>query len=225
MRQGESGLGAKGRLDLEADFWWNSLVKCFGSSVNPFDQAMKTQTQQVKRWMPGKGWIVREGAILIMRMAAVLAPITGAADDLTQVFQQGRALFFQGKFREAKPLLEQVAAANPRHTETQAMLARIRLQEKKGPTLADKLGTVVLPRVEFADVTVTEALEGLKGLSKAATDGKVVPNFIVRDGGQMTQRIDLRLQNVPLNDAIRYVAETSKTICRYEANAVVFSTQ
>ena len=185
---------------------------------------MKTQMQSVRLCMSVKGWIAKGGAVLMFAMmGAVLGPVPGSAGELDQVFQQGRALFFQGKFREAKPLLEQVAAANPRHTETQAMLARIRLQEKQGPTLADKLGTVVLPTVDFADVTVAEALEGLKGLSKAATGGKVVPNFIVRDSGELTQRIDLRLQNVPLNDAIRYVAETSKTVCRYETNAVVFS--
>jgi hypothetical protein len=39
----------------------------------------------------------------------------------------------------------------------------------------------------------------------------------------MPQRINLNLKNIPLTDAIKYVAGVSKTVCRYEANAVVFS--
>jgi hypothetical protein len=107
--------------------------------------------------------------------------------------------------------------------ETQAMLARIKLQEKQGPTLMDKLAEVKLETVDFSDVTVPEALEGLKELAKAASGGKVVPNFIVRGEADMPQRINLNLKNIPLTDAIKYVAGVSKTVCRYEANAVVFS--
>ena len=71
--------------------------------------------------------------------------------------------------------------------------------------------------------TVPEALEGLRELAKAASGGKVVPNFIVRGESDMPQRINLNLKNIPLTDAIKYVAGVSKTVCRYEANAVVFS--
>lgn len=165
---------------------------------------------------------------MIAGMVAILlggfgAPGSLEGNEMQVVFQQGRELFFQGKFREAKPLLEQVAAADPRHGETQAMLARIKLQEKKGPTLMDQLAMVRLETVDFADVTVPEALEGLKALSKAASGGKVVPNFIVRDESEMTQRINLNLKNISLTDAIKYVGELSKTKVRYEAHAVTFS--
>jgi hypothetical protein len=176
-------------------------------------------------WMPGRvlrgmGWVAWMGAILLGSLAA---PDAARGNEMQVVFEQGRALFFQGKFREAKPLLQQVAAADPRHVETQAMLARIKLQEKQGPTLADKLASVTLETVDFSDVTVPEALEGLKELARAASAGKVVPNFIVRGEAEMPQRINLNLKNIPLTDAIKYVAGVSKTVCRYEANAVVFS--
>lgn len=168
----------------------------------------------------GKGLIAGVAAIL---MGGFWAPISVVGNEMQVVFEQGRALFFQGKFREAKPLLQQVAAADPRHLETQAMLARIKLQEKQGPTLMDKLAEVKLETVDFSDVTVPEALEGLKELAKVASGGKVVPNFIVRGEADMPQRINLNLKNIPLTDAIKYVAGVSKTVCRYEANAVVFS--
>lgn len=147
------------------------------------------------------------------------------AEDMKAVYEMGKRLFNEGKYQQARPLLEQVAAANPRHPETQAMLIRIRQMGKQGPTLADKLATVVLPSVEFSDVTVPEALEGLKALAKGQSGGKVVPNFIVRGGDDMTKRFNMNLTNVPLPDAIRYVSELSGTIARYEMNAVVFATQ
>jgi hypothetical protein len=168
----------------------------------------------------GKGLIA---GVVAIWMGGFGGPVQVEANEMQAVFQQGRALFFQGKFREAKPLLEQVAAADPRHGETQAMLARIKLQEKQGPTLMDQLATVRLATVDFSDVTVPEALEGLKALSKAASGGKVVPNFIVKGEAEMTQRINLSLKNISLTDAIKYVAELSQTQCRYEAHAVTFS--
>jgi hypothetical protein len=168
----------------------------------------------------GMGWVAGMGAILLTGFGV---PDGARGNEMQAVFEQGRALFFQGKFREAKPLLQQVAAADPRHVETRAMLARIQLQEKQGPTLRERLATVRLGKVEFAEVTVAEALEGLKALAKEASGGKVAPNFLVRGEGGMTQRITLNLKDIPLTDAIQYVAELSRTVCRYEANAVVFS--
>lgn len=178
----------------------------------------KTSLSEWLLWGCRMGWI------------AVALGVGGAAgdmraEDMKAVYEMGKRLFNEGKYAQAKPLLEQVAAANPRHPETQAMLIRIRQMGKQGPTLADKLSTVVLPTVEFSDVTVPEALEGLKVLAKSQSGGKVVPNFIVRGGDEMTKRFNMNLSNVPLPDAIRYVSELSGTIARYEMNAVVFATQ
>jgi len=161
--------------------------------------------------------------VMLAILGGMGAPTVRGAEDMKVVFELGKKLYNEGKYQQARPLLEQVAAANPRHPETQAMLIRIRQMGKQGPTLADKLATVVLPTVEFSDVTVPEALEGLKALAKAQSDGKVIPNFIVRGADDMTKRFNLNLSNVPLPDAIRYVAELSGTVVRYEMNAVVFS--
>ena len=167
-------------------------------------------------------WVA--GAAAIWLISGVLLSSTWA-NEMEAVFQQARTLFYQGRYKEAKPLLMQVVAADPRHTQSQAMLARIQLEEKQGPTLADQLATVVLPKIEFADVTVPEALEGLKALSKNASGGKMIPNFLVHNGDAMTKTITLNLENIPLSDAIKYVAQLSGTVCRYEKNVVVFSLQ
>ncbi len=160
---------------------------------------------------------------LLLLSASLLIP--AAANEMETTFQQARQLFYQGRYKEAKPLLQQVVAADPRHTQSQAMLARIKLEEKQGPTLADQLAGITIPKIEFTEVTVPEALEGLKALTKNATDGKVTPNFITRNGDAMTRPISLKLENIPLSDALRYVAELSGTVLRYEKNVVVFSTE
>lgn len=158
-------------------------------------------------------------------LVCLMPVMPGHGSDMEAVFQQARTLFYQGRYKEAKPLLQQVVAADPRHTQSQAMLARINIEEKQGPTLADQLASVTLPRIEFDHVTVPEALDGLKALAKNATDGKFVPNFLVHNGDAMTKPITLKLENIPLSDAIKYVAQLSGTVCRYEKNVVVFSTQ
>jgi len=171
----------------------------------------------------GLGKRLRLLGVVVAVLSAGGVPLAVGAEDMKAVYELGKKLFNEGKYQQAQPLLEQVAAANPRHPETQAMLIRIRQMGKQGPTLADRLATVVLPTVDFSDVTVPEALEGLKVLAKAQTDGKVVPNFIVHGADDMTKRFNLNLSNVPLPDAIRYVSELSGTVARYEMNAVVFS--
>jgi hypothetical protein len=189
----------------------------------PTERRFMNQNASSSQWV-GRSNVIRVMVTLFMAGWMMMAcQEARGAEDMKAVYEMGKKLFNEGKYEQSRPLLEQVAAANPRHPETQAMLIRIRQVGKQGPTLADKLATVVLPTVEFDDVTVPEALEGLKALSKAQSGGKVVPNFIVRGADGMTKRFKLNLANVPLPDAIRYVAELSGTVVRYEMNAVIFS--
>ncbi|MDB6074354.1 MAG: hypothetical protein JWO89_1994, partial [Verrucomicrobiaceae bacterium] len=60
-------------------------------------------------------------------------------------------------------------------------------------------------------------------LSKKATADKVQPNFIVKSPDLNKTPITVSLTNVPLTEAIRYVAELSKAKTTWDKHAVIFS--
>lgn len=164
-----------------------------------------------------------------VRLAFIFVMATGAgtvhaADDVNQMFQMGRAAFYKGDHETAYALLTQVEASNPKHFETKALLAQIRAQKKSGtPTIKKTYDSLILPQVDFTEVTLAEAIEGLRGLSKNASDGKVIPNIIIKDPALGAKMLSLNIRNVPLSDAIQYLADLSGATSVYDKHAVIFT--
>ncbi len=178
---------------------------------------MKTHSTGVK---------ISTAAVVLTAAFFVLGPMGVChAEDLNAVYQQGRAAFYQGDFTTAQQLLARVAAANPKHAETANMLAYIRANHKAADqTLKNQYAAVILPKVEMADVTLTEAIEGLRVLAKNASGGKVTPNVIVK-GEELGQRkLSLSLSNVPLSEALNYVTQLVGAKAAYDKHAVILST-
>lgn len=146
------------------------------------------------------------------------------AEDLNATFQQGRAAFYRGDFATAKQLLTRVAAVNPKHEETANMLAYIRVNYKEvDTTLQKQYATVILPKVEFSDVTLTEAMDGLRALAKNASNGKVVPNVIIRGEEVAQRKLSLSLANIPLTEALNYATQMANAKATYDKHAVIVS--
>ncbi len=155
-------------------------------------------------------------------MAALPAAVS--AEDLNAVYQQGRAAFYRGEFAKAQELLSRVAAANPRHTDTNNMLGYIKAHHQvKDVTLQKQYESLILPKVEFGDVTLREAMEGLRALAKNASNGKVVPNVIIRSEEAAEKKLSLNLSNIPLSEAINYVTQLTNTKATYDKHAVTIS--
>ena len=175
-------------------------------------------TERKKGSTVASGWLA---AIAIGFMA--LAMQSQAGEDLNAVFQQGRQAYFRGDLATAEQLLTRVQAANPNHFQTNAILAQIKVAKKDStPTLRKTYEGVTVPRIEFTEVTLPEATTALRTLASNASAGKVVPNFIVKDSDKQTKPITLSLKDVPLTEAINYLAQMSGTKATYEAHAVVF---
>lgn len=157
-------------------------------------------------------------AVFVLITAPVLA------EDLNAVFQQGRAAFYRSDFATAHKLLSRVAAANPKHTETNNMLAFIRANNKVDEgTLKNQYATVILPKVEMQDVTLTEAIDGLRTLSKNASNGKVTPNVIIKGEDVGQRKLSLALSNVPLSEVLNYVTQLTSTKATYDKHAVILT--
>lgn len=152
------------------------------------------------------------------------AALPVAAEDLNAVYQQGRAAFYKGDFDKATALLSKVAAANPRHADTNNMLAYMRANYRpKDLTLQKQYESVILPKVEFGEVTLSEAVEGLKALAKNASNGKMVPNIIVRGEEVGQRKVTLTLSNIPLSEALNYMAQLTNSKATYDKYAVTIS--
>jgi hypothetical protein len=199
----------------------SSLAACaILTCVLQFDEIVANPNQPMKTHsIRAKVSAAAFTAAFFMIMASV------QAEDLNAVYQQGRAAFYQGDFTTAQQLLSRVAAANPKHPDTVRMLAYIRANHRAPDnTLKTQYATVILPKVEMSDVTLTEAIEGLRALSKNASGGKVVPNVIVK-GEELAQRkLSLSLSNIPLTEALNYVTQLAGAKASYDKHAVILST-
>lgn len=163
-------------------------------------------------------------ALLVACAVPLTVAVSTAADDINALFQQGRAAYYKGDLALAKRLLTQVNAADPRHIETRAILARIKLEQPDdGPSLKERYTAVRLPKVDIQDATLAECLEALTIISRNASGGKVSPNFILKAQDKASTKVSLALTDVPLATAIDYVAEMSGTKARWEKHAVVIA--
>jgi hypothetical protein len=163
-------------------------------------------------------------ALLVACAVPMTAAVYSAADDINALFQQGRAAYYKGDLPLAKRLLTQVNAVDPRHIETRAILARIRLEmPDDAPSLKERYTSVRLAKVDIQDATLAECLEALTIMSRNASNGKVQPNLILKSPNKAATKVTLALTDVPLPAAIDYVAELSGTKARWEKHAVVFA--
>lgn len=165
---------------------------------------------------------------ILILLAAVLAALSPtavrAADDIHVAYEAGRAAFNAGQFEIAREKLAYVQSKAPDHLPTRAMLAQIEAQLGPNNTILRKsYEKVVLEKVEFADVTVNEALQAVRALTLKASANKVSPNVIVRSPEIGERVISLTLSNVPLTEVLNYVAQLSGSKLVYDKNAVVIS--
>lgn len=155
-----------------------------------------------------------------------MAGLSARAEDMNAVFQQGRAAYYKGDMDTAYKLLSRVAAANPKHVETANMLGYIRANHQpKDMSLKNQYASVTLPKVDMSDVTLTEAIEALRALSKNASGGKVVPNVIVKGESLAQKKLSLNLSSVPLTEALNYVTQLVGAKATYDKHAVILSEQ
>ena len=92
--------------------------------------------------------------------------------------------------------------------------------------LQTKLNTIVIPRVQFTDARVDEAIEFLRIKSKDLDVFETDPelkgvNIILKADPESAPRISLDLQNVPLVEALRYVTELAGMKFKVEPYAVL----
>lgn len=89
------------------------------------------------------------------------------------------------------------------------------------PPLKKKAAAIIIPRVDFANTPLEEAVKFLQAESIARDPNKKGVNLSLKNPGTTPARIYLVLREVPLADAIGYVASLAKLKVSYGENAVI----
>jgi len=101
-------------------------------------------------------------------------------------------------------------------------------QDAGQPTLQQKLDAIILPKAQFTDATIGQALEYFRVKSRELDSLSVAPaqkgvSIVLKPGGNLDAKITLNLTDTPLLEALRHCADLAGLQQRVEAHAVVFA--
>ncbi|MCX6839637.1 MAG: hypothetical protein NTX35_17775 [Verrucomicrobia bacterium] len=98
------------------------------------------------------------------------------------------------------------------------------LQAKREPIPAEvQANKIILPKVQFQDATLTEAVEFLRVKSRELDPEKKGLNILIKPGGNPNNRITMQLKDVPAYEALRYCAEIAGHQLSVGENAFILS--
>jgi beta-lactamase regulating signal transducer with metallopeptidase domain len=88
-----------------------------------------------------------------------------------------------------------------------------------------KAESIILPSIKFKKATLRECLDYLRRKSVELDPEKKGVNFVLKsspDDPVADIKITMKLENVPLSEAVKYVAELSDVRFKYDQNAIAF---
>lgn len=139
------------------------------------------------------------------------------------IFEEGRKLYYEKKYDAAEQRLQIVAGRYPHHQATVKLLTAIRLERQNDPAVAirRKLDSIVLPRVNFRDAVMGNALDFVREeLRRLDREGKGV-NIVVNLSDEIKQRkITLDLIDVTASEVLKYMAEVGGFEVRVDRSIV-----
>ena len=93
--------------------------------------------------------------------------------------------------------------------------------------LEQKMRSLMLPKVEFREASITDVVTFLNDTSRELDPAKKGVNFVLKlpagQTGENAPKITLNLRQVPLYDLLRYTTDIAGLSFRAEQNAVVIA--
>jgi hypothetical protein len=125
-------------------------------------------------------------------------------------------------YATAKSLFESLLSLDPKNFTARNYLRAIAQREQGGPRLESALRKIVIPTVDFRDVTVREAVAFVSQKVRELSGGKQSVNVVWMVSPEQTAdaRVTLSLQNVPASEVLRYIGDASNLRFSYDALAV-----
>jgi hypothetical protein len=90
-----------------------------------------------------------------------------------------------------------------------------------GQTVEAKAWAIVLPQIEFRAATLDESIQALRAKSRELDPTRQGVNIVCMAPMPADKKLDLRLTNVPLHEALRYVAQLSGLRLSAEPTALI----
>ena len=120
-------------------------------------------------------------------------------------------------------LFQRALQLNPGLTQAKYELSRIPELNARTKIARRKalFKSTVIPKIDFRDATLKEALDALNEMATTASDKKFSPNFIIQDPGKKfgDKRVNLKMNNIPLSAALTYLLESVGGTARYDEYA------
>ena len=149
----------------------------------------------------------------------------GTSTKVATLYQQGLAALNDGDMELARMSFTEVLRIQPSHGNARYHLLNLK---QRGPELAakvrkKKLEQIKVPKVDFAEISMTDAIEALGIMIEKETKGKFSPNFIVQDpkGVFESSSITMKLGAVPANVVLEYILRMGDGSARYDEHAIV----
>jgi len=134
---------------------------------------------------------------------------------------EGIAAFKKGDYENARMLFDAALAQNPKDATAQTYARMTAMKVKSSDSgLQGALKKVIIPKVEFTDVTAKESVDYVVQRIKTLTEGKQNVSLVWMVPSDFPGRITLSLQNVPATEALRYIAEMAGLELDYDNYAL-----
>jgi len=163
---------------------------------------------------------------LVLSLASTVRAAAPPSPEIQQLLVDGQTAYMKGDLAKAKGAFEMVYEIDPRNTVAIGFLKQIKIAQEnqpKGPASQEKaLGAIIIPKVEFRDATLREALDVLRKKASELSNGKLSANFVVPSGEPTDSiRVTLSLQSIPFNDAVHYLGKVANFEFSFEKYAIV----
>jgi hypothetical protein len=168
------------------------------------------------------------GAEMLVRVFKVNTAIMGRETDQKEWLASHGIAMQEGSYAVLENRTSRliVKAGEPVLTKIEALLVKLNVKAQDQPAkpqseLMQRATKIIIPKMVFADATLTESVEFLREKSKQLDPEKKGVNIVLMPGaGKSDAKITLSLTNVPLTEALRYVTELAGV--RFEVSESAF---
>lgn len=164
--------------------------------------------------------------LLPFLLAATASVALAAPQDVQQFLTDAQTAYMRGDLETARANFEMVYKLDPRNQTAIAYLKRIKLEQAKtaggGASTEKKLAAVIIPKIEFREATLREALDFLRTKVNDETGGKTPVNFVLHlPEDAAAAKITVSLTNIPFTEALRYIGGLAGVDFVYDKYAIV----
>lgn len=162
-------------------------------------------------------------------IAITLTTATAAfALDVSELLTDAQRAYLRGDTTVAKEKFDLILKLEPENRTAIMYARRIAAEEAretavKGPPNATKamLEILTLPKVQFNEASLGDALEFLRKKGNQLGEGKVAINFVVMlDEKEKEKKVTLLLENVPFSEVLRYIGDLANVQFIYDRFAI-----